>query len=353
MPRKIIYRSFIFLALLFSFHTNLNAQKQKVTVSKYTDTIVLKNNDRVIGEIKKMENGVASIKTDYSDSDFELKWVHINEINTGQAFLIILSDGKRYNSHLKKSLTPGKVLLDHGEVEVSVDISSIVFLKPVEESFFSRFTGSVSVGFNYTKSDNLKQFTVRSNLDYTNRYLTFSAAYNLVTSSQDNAENIKRTDGNAGIRYFLKKDHFLILSSNFLSNTEQKLNLRLATKFGYGKYFVHNNRTYFGGALGLVWNNENFSDIDNTNQNSLEAFGSLELNMFDIKDFSLLTNLAIYPSLTESGRIRSDFSLDLKYDLPLDFFIKLGGTYNFDNKPVEGASKDDYVIQATFGWEKN
>ena len=85
----------------------------------------------------------------------------------------------------------------------------------------------------------------------------------------------------------------------------------------------------------------------------LWTFGSLELNMFDIKDFSLLTNLTVYPGITEGGRFRSDFSLDLKYDLPLDFFIKLGGTYNYDNKPVEGASTNDYVIQATFGWEKD
>ena len=327
----------------------LFAQSEQPNSSKYTVTIVLKNNDRVIGEIKEMENGVAIVKTDYSDSDFKLKWIEINEISTIQSFLIILNNGKRFTSNLKKNDSIGKVsLISHGELQI-VYIIDIVYLRPVEKSFFSRFKASISVCFNYTKSDNLKQLTIRSNLDYTNKYLMVYRAYNRVTSSQDNTNNVERTDGNLGMRYFLKIDYFLILSSDFLSNTEQKLNLRLATKFGYGKYFVHNNRTYFGGALGLVWNNENFSDIDNTNQNSLEAFTSLELNMFDIKDFSLLTNLTVYPGITEGGRFRSDFSLDLKYDLPLDFFIKLGGTYNYDNKPVEGGSKDDYVIQATFG----
>ena len=149
------------------------------------------------------------------------------------------------------------------------------------------------------------------------------------------------------------KDYFLLLSSDFLSNTEQKLNLRLATRFGYGKYFVRNNHTYFGGAAGFVWNNESFSDIERTVNNSLEAFGDLELNMFDIKDFSLFSSITVYPSITEGGRFRTDFSLNLKYNLPLDFFIKFGGSYNYDNKPVEGASKDDYVVQVTFGWEKD
>ena len=108
---------------------------------------------------------------------------------------------------------------------------------------------------------------------------------------------------------------------------------------------------YFGSGIGLAWNKEKYTDPAVGNRNSLEGFLSAELNLFDVKDFSLLTNLTYYPSITEKNRHRLDYKLDLKYDLPLDFFIKLGVTYNFDNQPVEGASKDDYVFQATFGWE--
>ena len=340
-------------AFFFLFTVITSGQDIRNTNPKYADTIILKNMDRMIGEIKRMDNGVVLIETDYSDKDFELKWIEIENIMTSQTFLIILGDGKRYNSNLGKTRSPGKVLVTEEENVIAIDIEEIVFIRPIEKSFFSRFIISLSVGFNYTKSDNLKQLSIESNMDYTNKFLTLFADYSLVVSSQDNADYIKRMDGGAGIKYFLKNDYFLTLSSDFLSNTEQKINLRLATRFGYGKYFVRNNHTYFGGAAGLVWNNESFSDESNTVNNSLEAFGSLELNMFDIKDFSLLSSLTVFPSITEGGRFRTDFSLNLKYDLPLDFFIKFGGSYNYDSKPVEGASKDDYVIQATFGWEKD
>ena len=66
---------------------------------------------------------------------------------------------------------------------------------------------------------------------------------------------------------------------------------------------------------------------------------------------SLLTQIVAYPSFTESGRWRSDFSLDAKYDLPLDFYVKLGYTLNFDNRPAEGSVKTDYVFHTGFGWE--
>ena len=47
----------------------------------------------------------------------------------------------------------------------------------------------------------------------------------------------------------------------------------------------------------------------------------------------------------------SDFTLDTKYDLPYDFYIKIGFTINYDNKPAQGASETYYVFQTGFGWE--
>ena len=77
----------------------------------------------------------------------------------------------------------------------------------------------------------------------------------------------------------------------------------------------------------------------------------IELNQFDIEDFSLLTNAYFYPSITERGRIRLDFKIELKYDLPLDFYIKLGYTHNYDNQPVTGVSENIFKLDTTIGWE--
>ena len=101
---------------------------------------------------------------------------------------------------------------------------------------------------------------------------------------------------------------------------------------------------------GASFNNEAYSD-ETATRKSGEGFFGTELNMYDIGDLSLLTNLVVYPSITESKRWRIDYNFDTKYDLPLDFYIKLGFTLNFDNQPVEGASKTDYVFQTSFGWE--
>ena len=58
-----------------------------------------------------------------------------------------------------------------------------------------------------------------------------------------------------------------------------------------------------------------------------------------------------YPSITDPGRLRTDSNLDLKYELPMDFYINLGISFNYDNRPAEGASEIDYVFYTGFGWE--
>ena len=73
--------------------------------------------------------------------------------------------------------------------------------------------------------------------------------------------------------------------------------------------------------------------------------------MFNITDFSLVSNIFAYPSFTESGRWRVDYMINTKYDLPLDFYIGLNFTLNYDNQPAEVGKEVDYVFGATFGWD--
>ncbi|MDG3583802.1 DUF481 domain-containing protein [Galbibacter pacificus] len=316
------------------------------------DTIVMDNGDKFIGEIKEMKNGVLTMETDYSDSDFTIKWTHIKKIDSDQYYLLTLKDGLRLNSDLHtKPKDTGVVDVKNLDKITTVKIEDIVYVKAVKTTFFSRLSASVSVGYNFTKSNSLSQFTVRSNIGYIADKWGFNGSYNSVRSSQEDVDETQRTDANIGAKYFLKNDWFVMLSGDFLSNEDQKLKLRSTIKGGLGKYIIHSNRVYFSANSGLAWNNERFTDAEEQNRNSLEAYLGLEINMFDFDDISLFSNITAYPSLTESGRIRTDFSLDLKYDLPLDFFIKVGLTHNFDSKPVEDAAKVDYIFQTTFGWE--
>ncbi|QDO92682.1 DUF481 domain-containing protein [Formosa sediminum] len=336
--------NFIFCLFLVVFSsTQLTAQN---------DTLILKNKDKLIGDIKEMNKGVLTMETDYSDSDFQIKWKDVIYVSSQQTYLMSLSNGRRVNSKLQTKVGDSNMIsLKQGDEIIETEISNVVYIKAIENSFISRLDASLSVGFNFAKTNNLTQFSILSNLGYTADKWGFTAGFNSVRSNQDDVDETKRTDANIGAKYFMRHDWFALVNATFLSNDEQLLKLRSSTQGGVGKYIIHSNRVYFATGTGLAWTNENYTDPTIDTKNSLEAFLSLELNMFDFDDISLYSNFVVYPSLTESDRVRTDLNLNLKYDLPLDFFVQVGLTHNYDSKPVEGASDTDYVFQTTLGWE--
>ena len=86
------------------------------------------------------------------------------------------------------------------------------------------------------------------------------------------------------------RDHwFLYVSAKLLQSDEQKLDLRSTTNAGAGNFIVNTNKVYFSTQGGIVWLNEKFMD-DTPIRNSLELSLGIEVNLFDIEDFSLLTN---------------------------------------------------------------
>ncbi len=316
------------------------------------DTIVLSNGDDIVGEIKSMEKNVLILKTDYSDSDFKIEWDMVREIYSDRNFIFSFS----YGMHLRGSIKSDpnnkkKVIINEKGIDIEANLIDIVYITAIEGNFLGSLKASIDLGYSYTKDNNHHQFSSRTNISYRTSVYRANVSYNAVRSKQDSVSDTKRTDATIGLRFFLKKDWFLTLSADFLQSDELKLKLRTTTKPGYGKYIIHNNRNYFNVSSGLAWNHEKYTEPEGEIRNSLEGFLSTEYELFEIKDFSLYTIFTWYLGITEWGRMRVDFNLDLKYDLPLDFYIKIGYTHNFDNMPVEGSSKNDNIVQTSFGWE--
>lgn len=334
---------------LFTFIVSLFISQN---ILAQTDSLIFKTGTYMIGEVKGMERNVLMIETAFSDKDFAVEWDGITEIYTDTYFLITLSDGSRYNGTIK-SIEPGKIAIitDDGQ-EVEVANNEIVFMDDKDKGFWNQLYFSLDIGLDLTKANNLSTFTTRSTLGYVAERWSLDGYFNTLYSSQDEVDDIKRTDGGIGYKFFLPRDWYPLLSFDFLSNTEQKLDLRASWKFGMGKYVLHTNSAYWGFSLGANNNNEKFTD-ETPERNSWEGFLGTELNLFNIGDLNLNTKLIAYPSITESGRWRSDFNFDVKYEMPFDddFYIKIGTTVNYDNKPVAGASEVDYVFHTGVGWQ--
>jgi hypothetical protein len=178
--------------------------------------------------------------------------------------------------------------------------------------------------------------------------------------------DIQRNDGGLGYRYFLPKDWNIGADLTFLSNTEQSLNLRVTGKLGAGNFIRRTNSMYWNVYGGVAYTSETFAPVTDpedgttitaSDRNSMEGFIGTELNLYDIGDLSLLTNIVVYPTIisdesVESGRVRTDFRFDAKHDDVFinDFYIRAGFTMNYDNRPAQAGREVDYIFTTGLGW---
>lgn len=315
------------------------------------DTLVMKNGDMLIGEIKELQQAVMKMETDYSDKDFAIEWEKVAKIYTSNTFVISLSDGRRINGTIQTDPADSSrvLILEPGGMQ-SAGRMDIVFLKEIEDTFFGRLDAAIGLGLTLTTENNLKQINSRGNIGYMGRFWRSNASVDLIRGVQRDSIRTRRTEIALVGQLLLENSWFLALSANFLQSDEQKYRLKSTTDFSGGNLIINTNKVYLAASGGLAWTNEEFTD-DTPVRNSLEGKAGFELNLFDIEDFSLLTNGYLFPSITEKRRIRFDFKIDLKYDLPRDFYIKLGYTHNFDNQPATGASKNFYKFDTTIGWD--
>jgi len=321
-----------------------------VQLSAQIDSVCFNTGEYVLGEAKSMQKGVLKVSTEYSDSDFAIEWKKVSGIFTESQYLINLSNGGKYFGRLQSNSETTILITTTENDSIVVENSDIVYLNAYNDKFLDRFTASISLGFDMAQAENLRQLSTRSSLGYKADKWNASASFYYLTSQQDLTEDIKRTESDVSFGYLLPYKLFGIASLSYLSNTEQNIDTRINAQLGVGRYFVHNNYLDWSFQLGANRNIERYTN-DTEDRESWEGYFGTDLNIFDIGDLDLLLSIMAYPGITEAGRWRSDSRFDIKYKLPLDFFIKMGVSFNYDNQPAEGASETDYVFNISFGWE--
>jgi putative salt-induced outer membrane protein YdiY len=71
---------------------------------------------------------------------------------------------------------------------------------------------------------------------------------------------------------------------------------------------------------------------------------------FDSPKLDFNTAVAVFPSLSQAGRVRTQADIRLQYELFNDFDAGIRWSDTFDSRPPEGATKNDYIVTLTIGW---
>ena len=135
--------------------------------STYADVLVLKNGDRITGDIKRIWDSEVSIEPEYSD-EFDVDISVVEYIESDREFEIDLSDGRSLVASFVGVDTDGNQIVKYGDESVSVPLAELFELDEPEEEFEwesnVELAGDVNKGNTDTSNTKLRaDTTVRFN----------------------------------------------------------------------------------------------------------------------------------------------------------------------------------------------
>lgn len=197
------------------------------------DVVITTSGDRLVGEIKNVGKDLLTLSTDYSDSDFKIKWEKVASIESDRQFVVETFDGKRILGSLKPEPEKKAVTEVAG---TSVPLPEVAGVQPIERSLWSRFDLGFNLGYSMTRANSAKQFSLGGNLSYRDERNLDSAFFNAFKNTQSNAPQTSQWQFGNDLRHFLGKQWYVNTIQDFLNSQEQGLSLRTTLGGGGGRY---------------------------------------------------------------------------------------------------------------------
>jgi hypothetical protein len=322
-----------------------------------TDTLVLKNGDRITGEVKGLMRG----KLDYSTDDagrLAIEWVKVIRIESPHWFEFELGSGAKFLGRPAEGDRDG-MLVVAGVGSDTMAIADVVRISPLEAGFAQRTQAFLDMGLTFAKANQATTFNMDGEVAYRGERMGSRVAFNSYAQGQENVPTTTRNGASVQATYYLPHRWTTLGFLQTERNDELNLELRVTAAAMMGRVFAQSNAMALGAAAGIAVARERFSSAseDATNggqsQTELEAVlaGQWDAFRFDSPKLDFTTSLYLYPSLTTWGRVRGESTTRLKYELFKDFNVGLSITDTFDSDPPEaGATKNDYITALTIGW---
>ena len=311
-------------------------------LAQKTDQVLLKNGNIITGEIKNMKFAKLSYDVD-GPGTVSIKWEHIVKISSSKTFQVTMQNGDVLITKLDS------VFFE----QPNITLDSIIEIVRINDRFLQRLDGSINLGFNYAKSNSDLQFNFNSSITYRKPKAEMNFRISSVITDNATDTMTKKQDATFDFYRKLENSFYLNVLFGWQQNTELGLQNRFILPVAAGKILLNNNHQRLLTGAGLSGNLEQSSG-------SPEYSGSLEgMLIVSFKEFKYSTpkisidaRVAIFPGITDWGRLRMSFNLSSKVEIFKDFNVGLNFYDDYDNRPPDGAlSKNDFGINFTIGYE--
>jgi len=318
-----------------------------------TDRVVTRNGDELTGELKAVARGRLEFKTLATDT-ISIHWDHVVVVTSRFFFEVLLEDGRRVYGALLDPVDPGTLRVGTDASAVSVSLGEIAQIERIRGSFWSRLKGSVDLGFSLNKANNRTDLSLNLSSNYRTRKGAWRLSYDTLYRQQDNTDDLIRHDLVGDYQRFLGGQWLLAAFVAGQRNTELGLDVRAITGVGGGYHILRTVEHDLIVMVGLDGAHENFLD-QRESTDSIEAFIGVSYNLHALgnRDFIVTAGATIFPSLSISGRLRSEVNVDIRKELWEDFYVPVRGFFSSDTTGGDDADQgasNDYGVTLGLGY---
>ena len=321
------------------------------------DVVIMKNGDRLTGEVKRLEAGILYFKPGYSLDAIALDWREVQHLESKDYYSVDTTDGQRLTGEVEASLIPEgsaevlKIKSSEGDVN-QLTKPNVVAFRPEEDRFWKRLNGSIDYGFNFTQGNSQTQSTLSSDVNYRTLYYRFHADGSSILSRQSDGTNTTRNTLNITLARYLTRGWFVGGISNFLTSDQQELKLRATVGGGVGRDLFRTYRSNLSMVGGAVFTNEHYRPESGREPrvNNVEALVAVVFKTRTFEKTMLESRTEVYPNFTTLGRLRVNTHATWKVDLIGALSWRLTAFENFDSKPPVNAPRNDSGVSTSLGW---
>ena len=323
-----------------------------------TDIVIMKNGDRLTGEVKGLDAGVLYVSMQYILGTSSLDWSKVARVESKQLFIVKTVDGTVYKGLLNTveaaSGRPVKIQVVEGEQrEVAIKRGEIVEIAETSDKFWQRFNGEVNFGTTYSKGNETVQYTLSSQTEYLRERWSAEASLSSTLSSSTGASASTRNELTTTATHLLPwKNWYYAGLGDFLQSSVQGIQMQTSLGAGIGRYLKNTNRATISLLGGFAWQNTQYDQaiVPASTQNLGAFLVAGEVKLFRFNKTNLDLTGILFPVLNDPGRFKfgTNAAYYIKITSNLSWNISFYG--NWDNQPPPHFTGSDYGTSSGLSW---
>jgi putative salt-induced outer membrane protein YdiY len=323
--------------------------------AKRKDVVVMNNGDHFTGEVKRLQNGLLIVETDYVSGNLALDWRQVESVQSTATYRIVLNNGQRLVGRIEK-VSDGKAqtedfLIHEATEEVQVPSEEIVSIDTKKPTFWRELQGAIDFGYSFTSGNNQLTLNADTSAAYRTPGWEVATSFDSTFSGQSGASKTNREDLQSTVAKFLNRNSYVLALSDFLHSSRQDLNLRATLGGGYGRYLKRTTNSSLSWLGGVVFIHEAFdTTAGQPSDQNMEAVVGLQYKLvrFNFGEFD--SQVLTFPGLTDPGRVRLTTNNSLTIKLRNNFHLAFTLWDNFDSRPPVTAKRNELGVSSGIGW---